>query len=80
MSAQLKPMDVYSEITTPFDIAAYCRGHKLSLQAVRLSRAITSRRQAEKEVRDAEARLEAAEKLQADAVAAVREKMKKDPV
>lgn len=36
-----KPMDVYStRMDIPFDVAAFCRGRKLSPQAVELSRAL----------------------------------------
>lgn len=37
----MKPMDVYSSrMDIPFDVAAFCRGRKLSPQAVELSRAL----------------------------------------
>jgi len=44
----LKPMDTYSYfMDTPFDVAAYCRSHKFSVEAVDLARAIASRRKAQ---------------------------------
>ena len=76
----LKPMDVYSEMTIPFDVAAYCRGHKLCVQSVNLARAIERRKQAERALAVAESYLEAAEDAVREALASVREKMEKDPI
>lgn len=44
----LKPMDTYSSfMDIPFDVAAYCRSHKFSVEAVDLARAIASRHKAQ---------------------------------
>lgn len=41
--SDMKPMDVYSSrMDIPFDVAAFCRGRKLSPQAVELARALSA--------------------------------------
>ena len=73
----LKPMDIYSsEMSIPFDVAAYCRGHKFSTEAVNLSRAIKAKRAAWEAVRKAESELEDAESNYSMAVTVVQQKMK----
>jgi phosphohistidine phosphatase SixA len=72
----MKPMDIYSsEMTIPFDVAAYCRGHKLSVEAVNLSRAIKARQQAREVVRQAEEALQVAESVYEQALMVVKQKM-----
>jgi hypothetical protein len=59
----LKPMDVYGDMTIPFDIAAYCRGHKYSQEAVDLARAIRRRAEMREAVAKAERELQNAESI-----------------
>jgi hypothetical protein len=60
--SELKPMDIYSsDISIPFQVAAYCRGHKFSVEAVNLARAIKTRDSARSLVLNAEKALDGAE-------------------
>lgn len=77
---KLKPMDVYSELSVPFELAAYCRGRKLSVEAVNLSRALVRLTSAREAARKAEVLLENAEKDVAVKLDQVRLKMERDPV
>jgi hypothetical protein len=68
----LKPMDVYSSsMDIPFEVAAYCRGHKFSVEAVRLSRAIKARSLARIEQAAAEVAYDLANAEVHDAIKAV---------
>lgn len=79
MSEKLTPMDRYSAMDIPFDIAAYCRGHKFSVQAVELTRAIGRRDGAKMQLENAERALEEAEADVKKALASVRQRMEDDP-
>lgn len=74
----LKPMDVYADITIPFDVAAYCRGHRFCIEAVALTKAIKDKDSARSAVEVAERWLAAAEKKVDDAVTAARTRMDAD--
>lgn len=78
MKEQLKPMDVYATRLVSFDIAAYCRGHKFSPQAVTLARALKTYSEAKEHLALAEEKLESAMNAINAASAAVREKMEAD--
>ncbi len=78
MKEQLKPMDVYATHLVSFDIAAYCRGHKFSPQAVTLARALKTYAEAKDQVALAEQKLEDAQNAISAASLAVREKMEAD--
>lgn len=71
-------MDVYSSNRVPFDIAAYCRGHKYSPQAVKLARAVKARDAAFTEFMNLEAKIDDCDKAIHDAIAEVRAKMEKE--
>lgn len=59
MSTNYEPMDVYSSrMDIPFDVAAYCRGHKFNPVAVDLARAIRDEESARLALKFAEKRLE----------------------
>lgn len=75
---KLKPMDAYGQLDVPFDVAAYCRGRKLSIEAVELHRALKVREDAREVLAQAEKRLENAEKLVVTRVNEVRHRMLKD--
>lgn len=77
-TAQLTPMDIYSDMSVPFDIAAYCRGHKYCPEAVNLTRAIKARKEAEDAARIADEKMDTSRELQRDAVDAVRKRMDGD--
>lgn len=80
MGVRPKPLDVYSvDRTVPFDIAAYCRGHKFSIEAVNLRRAIEAKQTALNNVESAERALARADDMMQACIDSVREKMKKDP-
>lgn len=56
-----KAIDVFSwRMDIPFDVAAYCRGHKFSVEAVALNQAIRLVEQKENDVTQAERAAEAA--------------------
>lgn len=80
MTAQqlMKPMDVYSEMTIPLDIAIYCRTHRFSIESVELSRAIRKRQQANQSLQLAEKLLEQTEVLVSGRIQAVREQMERN--
>lgn len=78
MSNTLRPMDVYSEMReVPFDVAAYCRGHRYSVEAVELAKAIRAAQRAEAVVREAEKSLDQASSNLQDALSRVRLKMER---
>lgn len=68
-------MDVYSDCRVPFDVAAYCRGHKFSPQAVTLARAVRTRDELYKQFLDLEAQIDNQDGVVTAAIAKVREKM-----
>lgn len=75
----LKPMDIYSSrMDIPFDVAAFCRGRKLSPEAVELSRALSAVHAAEAQVSVAQEAHDAAMQRYNAAVVAVQVKMQKD--
>lgn len=82
MSANLtNPMDVFSTyMDIPFDVAAYCRGHKFAVEAVALSRAIRARKEAERAVELAEIASDRVRREYDEALVAMRQKMEKDPL
>lgn len=71
-------MDVYSTNRVPFDIAAYCRGHKYSPQAVKLARAVRAREAAYQAFLDQEVKVDDCDRAICDAIAEVRQKMEKE--
>ncbi len=74
----LGKMDVYSTyMDIPFDIAAYCRGHKYSPEATNLARAIRSRQLADEAIKMAEKQHDDALKLISKSIERVREKMER---
>lgn len=75
MTAQLKPMDVYGDLSIPFDVATYCRGHKFTPEAVALTKAIKARDNARLAVIAAEKELDQAEAEVVHAVTRARERM-----
>lgn len=78
MNEPLKPMDVYSSRRDiPFDVAAYCRGHKLSVEAVNYARAISKVHNAEQSLAAAEANVASAIDSMQAALEAVRAKMER---
>lgn len=80
VAGNLKPMDVYSSrMDIPFDVAAYCRGHKLSVEAVNYARAIAKAHAAELRIACAQKEADHAESEMRNALQAVRAKMKRDP-
>lgn len=81
MSEQLKPMDIYSsDMSIPFNVAAYCRGHKYSVEAVNLARAIQRRRDAAAALVVAERVFGAADSGYGSALEAILAKMERDPL
>lgn len=77
--SMLKPMDIYSSrMDIPFDVAAFCRGRKLSPEAVELSRALNAVHAAEIQVAEAQKLHDAAMARYNAAVVAVQDKMQKD--
>lgn len=75
----LKPMDIYSsDMTIPFDIAAYCRGHKFCQEAVDLSKAIRRRTEMREAVAKAERELQNSENIVTVAIGNVRRRMEGD--
>lgn len=81
MTEMLQALDVYSSrMEIPFDVAAYCRGHKLSVEAVNYARAIRRLNEADAFVLEAE-KLAEAEKINTKAaLTAIRKKMERDPL
>lgn len=77
----LKPMDVYSSSPDiPFNVAAYCRGHKFAIEAIQLRHAIERRAQARLAVQVAEKMLDTrGDELRA-AMVAIQQKMDRDPL
>lgn len=74
-----KPMDIYSSrMDIPFDMAAYCRGHKFSIEAVELSRALKVVSTAEIQLAEAQKFVDAAMLRLAQAKSAVESKMSRD--
>lgn len=79
--SNLTPMDIFSAPPAiSFDIAAYCRGHKLCVQTVNLAKAIRARDEATQKVKEAEAVLSTALEALSTAVGAVREKMERESI
>lgn len=75
----LKPMDIYStDMTIPFDIAAYCRGHKFCQEAVDLSKAIRRRAEMREALAKAERDLQNADNIVTIAIANTRRRMDGD--
>lgn len=75
----MKPMDVYSSrMDIPFDVAAFCRGRKLSPQAVELARALGAVHAAEAQVSVAQQAHDNAMDRYAKAVNAVKQMMQAD--
>lgn len=78
MTEKLKPMDVYACMTVPFDVAAYCRGHRFAPEAVKLARAIKARDDAERAAAAADAAVDKAREGVREAVEAARKRMDGD--
>lgn len=78
MTTNLKPMDIYGDITIPFDVAAYCRGHKFCIEAATLTRTIRQRNEARAAVIAAEKVLDRAEREVEIAIEAARQRMNND--
>lgn len=78
MTDKLKPMDMYADMSVPFDVAAYCRGHKFSPEAVRLTKALKARKEAEAHLALAEGLLDRARDDVRDACAQARVRMEND--
>mgnify|MGYP000143149130 CR=1 FL=1 len=77
----MRKMDIYSSsLDIPFNVAAYCRGHRLSIEAVNLSRAIQQRESAKALVAQAERLLEEKESALRAALQDVNAKMQRDPL
>lgn len=57
-------LDVYSDLKVPFEVAVWCRGHKLNVTAVNIARALRGI----KSVREQIAELEAQEANTEDAL------------
>lgn len=75
------PMDIFSsDLAIPFEVAAYCRGHKLCVQTVGLSRALKAREVLYKQRDEAETILRAAEQQVEEAIGAVYAKMEREPI
>lgn len=75
----LKPFDVYSSLMqVPFDIAAYCRMHRFSLEAVALTKAIQSVHIAEAKLAEAQKTIDDSRWKLESAIMDVRYKMAKD--
>ena len=75
----LTPMDVYTAYEIDFNMAAYCRGHKYSPEAVELARALRAKKAAEMSVRMAEQEVERCKARLNDAVSKMKMKMERDP-
>lgn len=75
---QLKPMDVYSDMSVPFDVAAYCRGHRFCPEAASLTHAIKARNSAEDLVTQAERVLDDKRTELRAAIDAARKRMERD--
>ena len=77
--SSMKPMDIYSSrMDIPFDVAAFCRGRKLSPEAVELSRALQSVEVAQTQLTAAQIMHDNAMERFRAAVSAVQAKMQKD--
>lgn len=77
--SSLKPMDIYSSrMDIPFDVAAFCRGRKLSPEAVELSRALQSLDAADTQLTAAQILHDNAVERFRAAVRSVQEKITKD--
>lgn len=76
----LTPMDVYAEMTVPFDVAAWCRGRRLCVETVELRRALNDRRNAREILAQAERDLAQCEEGVAHRIHDVRQRMERDPV
>lgn len=74
---QLKPMDIYSSSRVPFDVAAYLRGHKFSIVASDLTRALKTEDAAKEAMDRATATYEDAVEKRLKAVEAAQKEMRK---
>lgn len=78
MTDKLSAMDVYSSrMDIPFDVAAYCRGHKFSPEAVHLAQAINRAAHAKTLLGHAEELLDLREREVKEALDGMRAKMEK---
>lgn len=76
---KLKPLDIFSsDMSIPFAVATYCRGHKFCLKTVGLFKALYERAEAQKRLEDAERGLLDADTRVTNAINAVKEKMGSD--
>jgi len=66
-------MDIYSNLRVTFNAAVWARSHKYSLQAIGLTRALSELESAEKALRIAESRRDAAEQAIRDSCAEIEE-------
>lgn len=74
----MKAIDVYSSrMDIPFDVAAYCRGHKFSVEAVNLAKAIERAAHAKKLAGHAEELLALREREVQEAITEMRTKMER---
>lgn len=71
----LEPMDVFGRLTVPFDVAAYCRGHKFKQVCVDLAAALRDEDSAKLSLSLAEKRVEKAQQKVKDAIEKAREAM-----
>lgn len=78
--SDLRPMDIYSTHEIDFNMAAYCRGHKFSIEAVRLAKAIRNEQETRRQLAHAEMLLDSALESLKAAKAAVHAKMERDPL
>lgn len=75
------PMDIFSsDLAIPFELAAFCRGHKLCIQTVNLARAIKAKEAAWANVKAADSAMAEAQEALDSAMVDVRTKMDKGPV
>lgn len=75
----LKPMDVYADMRVPFEVAAYCRGHKFCGEAVALSKALREREAAQAAIKAAEKAFWRAEQAVDAAVQNAKQRLDSDP-
>lgn len=71
-------MDVYSVMMVPFQVGAYCRSHRYSVEAVALARALKEKDAAETLIAQAQKQADAAEAKVVASVKAVEEKMRRE--
>jgi len=79
--SDLAPMDIFSRyMDVPFSLAAYCRGHRYSVEAVQLAKAIQARAVADTAADAAQIMQDSARERLILAISAVQSKMERDPL